>query len=274
MSVTPYISRKMPHHIHAQKGETPIVCLTAYTASFTRVIDEQCDLLIVGDSLGMVLYGHDNTLEVSLDMMVAHGRAVVKASQASCVVVDMPFGTYQQSPEHAFENAAILMAKTGAQAVKIEGGETMADTIAFLTQRGIPVMGHVGLMPQYANMLGGFRYQGRSDAERRQILADSQAVEQAGAFSMVLEAVEHSLASEVTQSVSMPVIGIGASEACDGQVLVTEDMVGLTERAPKFVKQFANLQEPLSNAAAHYANAVRNRSFPAAENQYGKKKTS
>lgn len=270
MSATISIKRTLPHQIHAQKGETPIVCLTAYSAPFARALDAHCDILLIGDSLGMVHYGHESTLEVTIEMMSAHARAVVKASSTSCVIVDMPFGSYQTSKEQAFTNAARLMAETGAQGVKLEGGETMAETIAFLTTRGIPVIGHVGLMPQYASTLGGFRYQGQNDDERQQILVDSKAVEQAGAFAMVLEAVEHTLAKEVTDSVSMPVIGIGASEECDGQILVTEDMVGLTERTPKFVSQFGDMRTPLENAAKEYAAAVRERSFPSQENQYGK----
>lgn len=273
MSATPSPNaRIMPHHIHARKGGTPIVCLTAYTADFARILDGYCDLLLVGDSLGMVLYGHDSTLEVTLEMMIAHGRAVVKASQRACVVVDMPYGTYQTSPEQAFENATRLMAETAANAVKLEGGTNMAETVAFLTSRGIPVMGHVGLMPQYASMQGGFRYQGRDEEARNAIIKDAQAIAEAGAFSIVLEAVDHTMVDALTQAVAAPVIGIGASATCDGQVLVTQDMVGLSERVPKFVTQFSDMGEALAEAANEFATSVRNRSFPAQENLYGKAK--
>jgi len=217
----------------------------------------------VGDSLGMVLYGMESTLPVSLDMMIAHGRAVVASSKAACVVVDMPFGSYQGSHEAAFNAAARVIKGTGCQAIKIEGGEEMADTIAFLVARAIPVIGHVALMPQHVNAMGGYRYQGRTKPERQKILKDALAVEKAGAFAVVLEGVEESLAREITNKLSIPAIGIGASPACDGQVLVTEDLIGLTPVAPKFVKQYADAGALIHQAAASYAKEVRARTFPA-----------
>ncbi len=262
--------RKTVRYIREQKGKTPLVVLTAYTAWTARLLDPHVDMLMVGDSLGMVLYGMESTLPVSLDMMIAHGRAVVAASQKACVVVDLPFGSYQASPETAFNAAAHVLKATGCHAVKLEGGAEMADTIAFLTQRGVPVMGHVALMPQHVHALGGYRYQGRTQEERRNILRDAQAVEKAGAFAVVLECVEESLAREITEKLFIPTIGIGASPACDGQVLVTEDMLGLTSAPPRFVKQYAGLGAVVSDAAEAYANEVRARQFPAAHQCFTK----
>ncbi len=266
-------TRRSIAQLQAMKQESvPIVCLTAYTAPHARILDAHCDMFIVGDSLGMVLYGHDSTLEVTLDMMKHHGKAVTSHSQHAFTVVDMPFGSYQTSKEQAFENAAEIMRFTGCQAVKMEGGVMLDDTVRFVTQRGIPVMGHIGLMPQYAHNEGGFRYRGRSEAEQNQILRDAKAIEQAGAFAMILEAVDASLAERITKSVSIPVIGIGASAQCDGQVLVTEDMAGLTENTPKFVATFGNLASTLDSAASAYAKSVRERTFPGESQLYGMSK--
>lgn len=252
--------------IRARKGDVPIVALTAYTAPFAKLLDSHVDILLVGDSLGMVLYGMESTLPVTLDMMIAHGKAVVKSSSQACVIVDMPFGSYQASREKAFESCARVMAETGCTAIKLEGGAEMAETIHFLVERGIPVMGHVGMQPQNVHVYGGFRVQGRSEESRKKILRDAAAVENAGAFSLVLEGVAEDVAREVTAAVTIPVIGIGASSACDGQVLVTEDMAGLfSDYMPKFVKRYANLSEDLENAVRRYAEEVKSREFPGPE---------
>lgn len=254
----------------ARKGDTPIVALTAYTMPTARRLDAHVDILLVGDSLGMVIYGFETTLPVTLDMMIAHGAAVVRGSRRACVVVDMPFASYQESPAQAYRNAARVMAETGCAAVKLEGGEEMAETIAFLARRAIPVMGHVGLMPQSVNSYGGFRVQGRDDAAAARILDDARAVADAGAFSMVVEGVTETLAREITEAVPVPTIGIGASAACDGQVLVTDDLVGMfAEFTPKFVKRYAELGEALGAAAEAYARDVRARRFPGPEQTFG-----
>jgi 3-methyl-2-oxobutanoate hydroxymethyltransferase len=274
MSATPsqaFLRRNTIRDIKAHKGGVPVVALTAYDAPMARLLDPHCDLFIVGDSLGMVLYGMDSTLPVTLEMMIAHGKAVVKASQKACVVVDMPFGSYQASYAAAFNASARVLKQTGCQAVKIEGGEAMGDTIAFLSARGVPVMGHIALTPQYVNALGGYRYQGRNDAEREALLRDAHAVENAGAFAVVLEGVEESLAREITQTLSIPTIGIGASPGCDGQVLVTHDMLGLTPVQPKFVKQYGDAASIMSAAAEAYAKDVRARTFPTLAQCYTKK---
>ena len=276
MSTTKQASqrRQTVRDIRARKGQEPIVCLTAYTAPQAGLLDPHVDLLLVGDSLGMVLYGMDTTLNVSLDMMINHGAAVVRGSEQAIVVIDMPFGSYEASPQQAFENAARVLKETGAAAVKLEGGEPMADTIAFLTSRGIPVMGHVGLMPQSVHADGGFRTQGKDDESARKVRADAEAVEQAGAFSMVIEGTVEPVAREITQSVSIPTIGIGASPACDGQVLVTEDLLGLFGTfTPKFVRRYAELADDVSSAVASYAADVKSRSFPAPEHCFGSKPT-
>ncbi|MFQ5784115.1 MAG: 3-methyl-2-oxobutanoate hydroxymethyltransferase [Alphaproteobacteria bacterium] len=252
--------------IAARKGGEPLVCLTAYSAPMARLLDPRVDLLLVGDSLGMVLYGFETTLPVTLDMMIAHGAAVVRGSRRACVVVDMPFGSYQESPAAAFRAAARVMAETGCAAVKLEGGEEMAETVGFLVRRGIPVMGHVGLRPQTVNVMGGFRYQGRNQAGAGQILADAEAVAGAGAFAIVVEGTVESVAREVTAGIAAPTIGIGASSGCDGQILVTEDMLGLfAEFTPRFVKRYAELGERISEAVAAYAEDVRARRFPGPE---------
>lgn len=254
--------------IAAQKGVTPIVCLTAYTTPVARLVDRHCDVVLVGDSLGMVLHGLESTLAVTLDMMILHGQAVRRGAERALVVVDMPFGSYEESPEQAFRNAARVMAETGCAAVKLEGGVPMAATVRFLTQRGIPVMAHVGLTPQAVHALGGYRVQGRGgDAER--VLADAVAVAEAGAFSVVLEKVTEPLARRITETVAIPTIGIGASAACDGQVLVIDDMLGMFEAfQPKFVKRYAELGRDAEAAVAAFAEDVRARRFPGPEHVF------
>lgn len=258
--------------IAGRKGGAPIVMLTAYAAPVARLLDKHVDILLVGDSLGMVVYGMENTLGVTLDMMIAHGRAVAAASSRALVVVDMPFGSYQESPAQAFAASARVLAETGAQCVKLEGGCEMAATIRFLTERGVPVMGHVGLMPQRVHAMGGYRYQGRSEEAAAAIAEDALAVEEAGAFSLVIEGVKEEVARAVTQKLRIPSIGIGASPACDGQVLVIDDLLGLTENAPGFVKRYADLASIIDHAASAYAEEVKNRVFPGPEHCFKSKK--
>jgi 3-methyl-2-oxobutanoate hydroxymethyltransferase len=246
----------------------PLVVLTAYTARQAQLLDAHCDLLLVGDSLGQVIYGLPSTVPVTLEMMAAHAAAVVRGSWHAVVAVDMPFGSYEGSPQKAFESAAWLMKQSGAAAVKFEGGEAMAETVAFLVARGIPVMGHVGLTPQAVNVLGGYGARGRDDAEAEKIVGDAKALDQAGAFAIVVEGVLEPIAEAVTAAVSCPTIGIGASAKCDGQVLVTDDMVGMFERVPRFVKRYADVAETISAAAEQYAREVRERSFPGADQTY------
>lgn len=246
----------------------PIVMLTAYTARQAQLLDPHCDLLLVGDSLGQVIYGLPSTIPVTMEMMANHAAAVVRGSYHSVVVVDMPFGAYEASPETAFAAAARLLKESGAAAVKLEGGEAMAETVAFLTQRGIPVMGHVGLTPQAVNVLGGYAARGRSDAEAEKIITDAKALDEAGAFAIVVEGVLEPIAIDVTQAVSCPTIGIGASAQCDGQVLVTEDMLGMFERVPRFVKKYGDIAATISETAGMYAEEVRARSFPGPDQLY------
>ena len=259
---------------HKVKGRTaePLVMLTAYTARMAQILDPHCDILLVGDSLGQVIYGLPSTLPVTLDMMCAHGAAVVRGSYHSVVIVDMPFGSYEASPAHAFASASRVMAETGCAAVKLEGGEAMAETIAFLSRRGIPVMAHVGLTPQAVNTLGGYGARGRSQEEHDKIIADAKAVADAGAFAVVIEGVVEPIADAVTQSVAIPTIGIGASAACDGQVLVIDDMLGMFDRVPRFVKRYAELAATINETVAQYASEVRDRSFPGEEQIYRPKK--
>jgi 3-methyl-2-oxobutanoate hydroxymethyltransferase len=253
-----------------QDGVTaePIVMLTAYTARQAQLLDAHCDLLLVGDSLGQVVYGLPSSVPVTLEMMAAHGAAVVRGSYHAVVIVDMPFGAYEQSPAQAFASASRLLKETGCAGVKLEGGEAMAETVAFLVRRGIPVIGHVGLTPQAVNVLGGYNSRGRSDAEARKIVADAVALDEVGAFAIVVEGVVEPIAIEVTKAVSCPVIGIGGSAQCDGQVLVTEDMLGMFERVPRFVKRYEAIAETISAAAARYAEEVRARTFPGVEQTY------
>ena len=254
------------------KTAEPLVMLTAYTARQAQLLDSHCDMLLVGDSLGQVIYGLPSTLPVTLDMMIAHGAAVVRGSYHSVVIVDMPFGSYEASPQAAFASASRVMAETGAAGVKLEGGQAMAETIAFLSQRGIPVMAHVGLTPQAVNALGGYGARGKSEDEHGKIMADARAVTDAGAFAVVLEGVMEDLAIAITDSVAIPVIGIGASAHCDGQVLVTEDMLGMFDRVARFVKRYENIAETIGGAAERYAAEVRSRAFPTQEQVYRPKK--
>ncbi|WP_163264508.1 3-methyl-2-oxobutanoate hydroxymethyltransferase [Chelativorans alearense] len=268
MSATGGNTAPTPPDIAARKSQAPLVCLTAYTTPVARLVDPHCDIALVGDSVGMVLHGLPSTLGVTLDMMIMHGKAVRRGLERALMVVDMPFGSYEESPEQAFRNAARVMAETGCAAVKLEGGENMAETIDFLTGRGIPVMAHVGLTPQAVNALGGYRVQGKGeDAER--VIDDAQAVAQAGAFSVVLEKIPEALARRITEEVAIPTIGIGASPACDGQILVVDDMLGLfTAFQPKFVKRYAELGQMAEAAIAAYAREVRERRFPAPEHVF------
>ena len=256
------VRRAAAPDIAARKGKTPIVCLTAYTAPVAEILDEHCDLLLVGDSVGMVVHGLPNTVGVTLEMMILHGQAVMRGSKTAMVVVDMPFGSYEASPEVAYANAARIMKETGAQAVKVEAGELIAGTIEYMVKRGIPVMGHVGLRPQSVLVEGGFKAKGKAGEERRRILEDARANAEAGAFAVVVEGVAEGLAREITEAISAPTIGIGASAGCDGQVLVTDDMLGLFEWTPKFVRRYADLKGEISRAAAGYAEDVRARRFP------------
>ncbi|WP_353642645.1 3-methyl-2-oxobutanoate hydroxymethyltransferase [Mesorhizobium sp. WSM2239] len=269
MSATANTKTITPPDIGARKGGTPLVCLTAYTTPVARLVDPHCDVVLVGDSVGMVLHGLPSTLGVTVEMMIMHGKAVRRGLEQALMVVDMPFGSYEESAEQAFRNAARIMAETGAAAVKLEGGETMAETIRFLADRGVPVMAHVGLTPQAVNAFGGYRVQGRGeDAER--IRRDALAVAEAGAFAVVLEKVPETLARLITEEVAIPTIGIGASSACDGQILVVDDMLGLFgDFRPKFVRRYAELGEAASGAIAAYAHEVRERKFPGPEHVFG-----
>ena len=258
--------------IRSRKGGEPIVALTSYHAHTARILDEHCDFILVGDSLGMVMHGLESTLPVTLDMMILQGRAVMRGSQRALVVVDMPFGSYEASKEQAFLSAARVLKETGCGAIKLEGGTRMAETIAFLVERGVPVMAHVGLTPQAINALGGFRAQGRDPAEWAPIEEDARAVAQAGAFAVVLEAIAEPLAARLTKEIAIPTIGIGASPACDGQILVLEDMLGLSPRVPKFVKRYGDLAPSIAKAVAEYARDVRERAFPTVEHVYPLKK--
>ena len=250
------------------KTEQPIVMLTAYTMRMAQLLDPHCEMLLVGDSLGQVIYGLPSTIPVTMDMMCAHGAAVVRGSWHALVAVDMPFGSYEGSPEQAFDSAAYIMKETGCAAVKLEGGEAMAPTIRFLVERGIPVIGHVGLTPQAVNVLGGYGARGKSADEAKKILADAEAVADAGAFCIVVEGVMEEIATKVTRAVAPPIIGIGASAECDGQVLVTDDMLGMFERTPRFVKRYDDLATRIGEAAATYAAEVRERRFPTADQTY------
>jgi 3-methyl-2-oxobutanoate hydroxymethyltransferase len=248
--------------IAARKGKTPIVCLTAYSAPVAEILDDHCDVLLVGDSVGMVVHGLPNTVSVTLDMMILHGQAVMRGSKKAMVVIDLPFGTYEAGPQIAYENAVRLMKETGAQAVKLEGGPAVAEIISFLVARGIPVMGHVGLRPQSVLVSGGFKAKGRSNAEHEEVIAEATAAAEAGAFAVVVEGVAEALARNITELIEVPTIGIGASAGCDGQILVTDDMLGLFEWTPKFVRRYADLKGEIGRAVAAYAKDVRERRFP------------
>ena len=262
MSASSTLRPVLPPDIRARKGQVPLVVLTAYTTPMARLVDAHCDVALVGDSVGMVLHGFPSTLGVTMEMMILHGRAVVRGLANAMAVIDMPFGSYEESPQQAFRNAARLMVETGAPAVKLEGGAHMAETIAFLTRRGVPVMAHIGLTPQAVNTLGGYKVVGR-EAEAEGVMADARAVEAAGAFAVVLEKVPVGLAARITQGLSIPTIGIGAGAHCDGQVLVVDDMLGMfTDFRPKFVKRYAELGQTADQAIAAYAAEVRARTFP------------
>jgi 3-methyl-2-oxobutanoate hydroxymethyltransferase len=272
MSAQDEIKRLTAPDIRARKGGAPIVSLTSYHAHTARLVDRYCDLILVGDSLGMVMHGLETTVPVTLDMMILQGLAVMRGSRRALVVIDMPFGSYEASKEQAFLNAARVMKETGCGAIKVEGGRRMAETIAFLVERGVPVMGHIGLTPQSINAIGSFRAQGRDEADWPPIEDDARAVADAGAFSMVIEAVAEPLARRITANVAIPTIGIGGSVACDGQILVLEDMLGLSPRVPKFVKRYGDLGPAIEAAIAGYAADVRARAFPGAEHVYPMRK--
>lgn len=272
MSAQVQSARKTVKDIAAAKGGTPLVCLTAYTAPMAELLDSRCDLLLVGDSVGMVVHGLPTTVGVTVDMMVLHGQAVMRTSRQAFVVVDMPFGSYEASVEQAFHNAARIMKETGCQAVKIEAGEYAAATVRHLVDRGIPVMAHVGLRPQATNVDGGFKAKGRTDAERKRVIGEAKAADAAGCFAMVIEGVAEDLAREITAAVSCPTVGIGASSACDGQILVTDDLLGMFDWTPKFVRRYADLKDIIGKAVDGYAADVRIRRFPGEKETYTLKK--
>jgi len=272
MSAVTDIKRVSVPEVRGHKGRSPIVCLTCYHAHTAKLLDEHVDLMLVGDSVGMVMHGMETTLGVTLEMMILHGKAVMRGSRHALVVVDMPFGSYEESPSIAFRNASRVMQETGCGAIKLEGGARMADTIAYLTRRGIPVMSHIGLTPQMIQIFGGFKTQGRTEAEWPAIVADADAVAQAGAFAVVLEGMAEPLAAKITGEIPIPTIGIGASAQCDGQILVMEDMLGLNPRPPKFVREYAHLGTDIEKAVKAYAEDVRARRFPGTENVYPMKR--
>lgn len=272
MSKQTQTTRKTVKDIAAAKGATPLVMLTAYDAPTAAILDAHCDILLVGDSLGMVVHGLPSTVGVTMEMMILHGQAVMRGSQSAMVVVDMPFGSYETNADQAFLNAVRIMKETGCQAIKIESGAYAAGQIAHLVERGIPVMGHIGLRPQAINVDGGFRAKGRTEDERERVLAEARAAADAGAFCIVIEGVAEDLAAAITAEVSCPTIGIGASAACDGQVLVTQDMLGLFDWTPKFVRRYADLREAIDQAAAEYAADVRARRFPGTAETYSLRK--
>jgi 3-methyl-2-oxobutanoate hydroxymethyltransferase len=272
MSTQSEVRRLTAPDIRARKGGEPIVSLTAYHAHTARIVDRHCDVILVGDSLGMVMHGLETTVPVTLDMMILQGHAVMRGSQRALVVVDMPFGSYEASKEQAFASAARVMKETGCGAIKLEGGRRMSETIRFLAERGVPVMAHIGLTPQAINTIGSFRAQGREETDWGPIEEDGRAVAEAGAFSVVIEAVAEPLARRITETVPIPTIGIGASVACDGQILVLEDMLGLSPRVPKFVKRFSELGPSIDAGVKAYADEVRARTFPGPEHVYPMKK--
>jgi 3-methyl-2-oxobutanoate hydroxymethyltransferase len=272
MSAQEEIKRITAPDILARKGGAPIVCLTSYHAHTARILDQHCDVILVGDSLGMVMHGLETTLPVTLDMMILQGRAVMRGSRRALVVVDMPFGSYEASKEQAFHSAARVLKETHCGAIKLEGGRRMAETIAFLVERGVPVMAHIGMTPQSINVLGSFRARGRDEKEWAAFDDDARAVSDAGAFSVVIEAVAEPLARRITADIPIPTIGIGASPACDGQILVLEDMLGLSPTVPKFVKRYTDLGPSIGKAVEAYAAEVRSRAFPGPGHVYGMKR--
>jgi 3-methyl-2-oxobutanoate hydroxymethyltransferase len=272
MSAVVETKRVTVPEIRAHKNAKPVVCLTCYHAHTAKLLDNHVDLMLVGDSLGMVMHGMESTLGVTLDMMILHGKAVMRGSKHALVVVDLPFGSYEESPQVAFRSAARVIQETGCTAVKMEGGTRIAETIRYLTLRGIPVMGHIGLTPQMIQIFGGFKTQGRTEAEWPAIEADAKAVAEAGAFAVVLEGMAEPLAAKITREIAIPTIGIGASAECDGQILVMEDMLGLNPSPPKFVRQYANMGPDIEAAVKAYAADVRDRRFPGKENVYTMKR--
>ncbi|MCB1497433.1 MAG: 3-methyl-2-oxobutanoate hydroxymethyltransferase [Bauldia sp.] len=272
MSAQTDIRRRTANDIRARKGGDPIVALTSYHAHTARILDPFVDFILVGDSLGMVMHGLETTIPVTLDMMILQGKAVMRGAKQALVVVDLPFGSYEESPARAFQSAVRVMKETGCGAVKMEGGSHMAETVRFLVDRGIPAMGHVGLTPQAVNTIGGFKVQGRDPAGAESILDDARAISEAGAFAVVVEAVVEPLARRITESIPVPTIGIGASAACDGQILVLEDMLGLNDWVPKFVKKFGSLAEHIQGSVQAYSDAVKTRTFPTDDNVYKPKK--
>lgn len=272
MSAQVQSARKTVRDIAAAKGGVPLVCLTAYTAPMAALLDEKADLILVGDSVGMVVHGLPTTVGVTLEMMILHGQAVMRTSRRAFVVVDMPFGSYEASVEHAFMNAARVMKETGCQAVKIEAGEYAAATVRYLVERGIPVMAHVGLRPQATNVDGGFKAKGRTEAERARVMSEALAADKAGCFAMVIEGVAEDLAAQITKQVACPTVGIGASAACDGQILVTDDLLGMFDWTPRFVRRYADLKSEIGKAVDGYASDVRARAFPGEKETYTLKK--
>lgn len=258
--------------IQARKGKEPLVCLTAYDAPTAALLDEHCDLLLVGDSVGMVVHGLPNTVGVTLEMMILHGQAVLRGAKRAMVVVDMPFGSYEGGKELAYQNCARVMKETGAQGVKLESGPTVPQTIAYLVERGIPVMGHVGLRPQAVLTEGGFKAKGKTDDERLRVMAEAEATADAGAFAVVIEGVAEGLAGEITRAITVPTVGIGASAECDGQILVTPDMLGLFDWTPKFVRRYGDMRGHILSGVASYAEDVRARRFPAEVETYFSRK--
>ncbi len=266
------VTRASSDSIRLRKGKLPIVCITAYSAPMAKLFDDYADIILVGDSLGMVIYGLPSTLQVSVEMMINHGAAVVRGSKKAFIVVDLPFGSYQSSPKDAFITAQKVISETGCNAVKIEGGRTMAKTVEFLVNRGIPVLGHIGMLPQSYNQIGGYRVRGKTKEAETEIIQDANILEESGAFGVVIESVIENIAEKITNDISIPTIGIGASVKCDGQIIVAEDILGMfSDFQPKFVKRYANLSPLISNAVKNYADDVRNRRFPGKEHCYYKK---
>ena len=246
-----------------KNADTPLVCLTAYTTPMAQILDKHCDILLVGDSLGMVMYGMENTLGVSLDMMINHGKAVMRANPTACIVVDMPYGSYEHASETAYKNAMRIMSETACDAIKLEGGQNMESTIKYITTRNIPVMAHIGLQPQSVIKDGGYKVKGRTEQEISTLINDAKAVQRAGAFSVVIEGTLENTSQKITNSIDIPTIGIGASKHCDGQILVTEDMLGMISgHTPKFVKKYAHIAKDIDKAVQNYAKEVKSRNFP------------
>jgi len=266
---TSSVPRISSDSIRLRKGKLPLVCITAYSAPMAKLFDDYADIILVGDSLGMVIYGLPSTLQVSVEMMINHGAAVVRGSKKAFIVVDLPFGSYQSSPKDAFITAQKVISETGCNAVKVEGGRAMAETVEFLVNRGIPVLGHIGMLPQSYNQIGGYRVRGKTKEAETEIIQDASILEESGAFGVVIESVVEHVAEKITKNISIPTIGIGASVRCDGQIIVAEDILGMfSDFQPKFVKRYANLSPLISNAVKNYADDVRSRRFPSKEHCY------